>query len=375
MMKQICRRCVMDDERDKTFRIDEYGYCNYCTDTLKRLPSEYFPNAIGRNMLDEIMDKIKADGSGGKYDCMVGISGGVDSSYVIYLGHQYGLRMLAVHVDDGLDTEIAMQNIDKICRKTKTDLIMIKPPDLNQYRDLIRSFFLARVPNIAMPQDNIIAAAINDAAKRYNIKYNLSGGNFSLECILERSTGVNALDTRHIHAIHKLFGRGNIDKLRLATFFEEYIYGRYFNKTTKVLPLNFIDYNLKRILDELSVFCDYNYYNGKHHESKLTRFLQCYYLPVKYKFDKRKSHFSSMIVSGQMTRTKALEELSKDPYLSNELKENDLNFIADYLGMTRKEFDDLLALPAKEHQDYPVSIINKFSGIARKFRKYLGTSG
>lgn len=370
-----CHRCVMDNECDSTFRLDENGFCNYCTDTVNRMPAEYFPNAAGRKMLDEMMSKIKADGKDRKYDCMVGVSGGVDSSYVLYLGHRYGLRMLAVHIDDSLDTDIAIKNIRNICSKTNTELVMVKPPDLNQYKDLIRSFFLARVPNLALPQDNIIASASNDSAKKHNVKYNLSGGNFALECILERRKGVNALDTKHIRAIHKRFGLGNIDTLRFATFFEEYIYSRYFNQTNKVLPLNFIDYNLKRALRELSDFCDYNYYGGKHHESILTRFLQCYYLPVKYNFDKRKSHFSSMIVSGQMTREEALEELSKDPYMNDELKDFDFNFIAGYLDMTRKEFDDLLSLPAKDHQDYPVSVINNFAGIARKFRKHLGTSG
>lgn len=372
---KVCTRCVMDDRSDKTITFLEDGTCNYCNDTLNRKSSEYFPDCTGKKILDDIMSRIKRDGEGRQYDCMVGVSGGVDSSYVIFLGYKYGLRMLAVHIDDGLDTEIAIKNINNICSKTKAELIMVKPPDLDQYKDLLRSFFLARVPNIAMPQDNIIASASNDTAKKYDVKYNLSGGNFSLECILERGRGINALDTKHILAIHKQFGKGSIDMLRLATFFEEYIYGRYFNKTSKLLPLNFIDYNLKRVLTELSDFCDYNYYGGKHHESILTRFLQCYYLPVKYGFDKRKSHLSSMIVSGQMTRAEAISELAKDPYQSEQLKNDDFNFLADYLSMTRKEFDALMALPTKDHFDYPVSRINRLAGLARKFRKYLGTSG
>lgn len=375
MTKLICNRCVMDNESDKTFVLDKSGFCNYCTDTLTRMSKEYFPNGRGRKMLDELMDRIKKDGAGRQFDCMVGVSGGVDSSYVLYLGYKYGLRMVAVHIDDGLDTDVATENIRNVCLKTKTELMTVKPPDLNQYKDLIRAFFLARVPNVAMPQDNIIASASNDAAKRYRVMYNLSGGNFALECILERNTGVNALDTKHIRAIHKMFGCGSISALRLATFFEEYIHGRYLNKVSKILPLNFIDYNLKTAIRELAAFCDYQYYGGKHHESRLTRFLQCYYLPVKYRFDKRKSHFSSMIVSGQMTRAEALAELAKEPYLNEQLKNDDFNFLADYLAMSRKEFDDLLAMPPKFHHDYPVSQMNNFAGLARKFRKYLGTSG
>lgn len=234
---QVCTRCVMDNQSDTTIGFLLDGTCNYCNDALKRMPSEYFPNDKGRKVLDNTMSRIKQDGLGKQYDCMVGISGGVDSSYVLYLGYQYGLRMLAVHIDDGLDTEIAINNIKKLCKKTDTELIMEKP-DLEQYKDLICSFFLARVPNLAMVQDNLIIAALNDTVKKYKLKYNLSGANFALECILERSTGVNALDKKHIVAIHKQFGKDSIDKMRLATFYEKYIYNRYFNRTETVLPLN-----------------------------------------------------------------------------------------------------------------------------------------
>ena len=151
---------------------------------------------------------------------------------------------------------------------------MLKP-NLEQYKDLIRSLFLARVPNLAMVQDNIIIAALNDTAKKYKLKYNLSGANFALECILERSNGVNALDKKHIIEIHKQFGKGSIDELRLATFFRKTFYNRYFNKTENSVPLNFIDYNLHNVFAGVGRVFYYNYYGGKHYESILTRFLQC----------------------------------------------------------------------------------------------------
>lgn len=369
---QVCTRCVMDNRSDSTITFAKDGTCNYCNDALKRMEIEYHPNSAGKKYLDSIMTKIKKEGEGKQYDCMVGVSGGVDSSYIIYLGYKYGLRVLAAHIDDELDTEIAVNNIRKLCKTTKTDIIMVKPPSLDEYKDLIRSFFFARVPNLAMPQDNFLDAALIDVAKKNGLKYVLSGANFALECILERSTGINAFDKKHILAIHKQFGRRNIDGFPLTNFYRVYIHNRYFNKTVKVFPLNFIDYNLNIALDELAGFCAYEYYGGKHHESILTRFLQCYYLPVKYGFDKRKSHFSSMIISGQMTRLEALERLSEDPYLKKEIKEYDLNYIADYLGMTRGEFNDLISLPPKYHRDYPASAVNNYEGLARKFRKYLG---
>jgi len=368
---QVCIRCVMDNKSDATIKFEADGTCNYCNDALNRMKNEYFPDKKGKDMLDAIMTQIKQEGKGKQYDCIVGVSGGVDSSYVIYLGYQYELRMLAVHIDDGLDTEIAVKNIKNICAKTKTEIINIRP-QLDQYRDVIRAFFLARVPNLAMLQDNIIHASLNDIAKKYNINYNLSGANFALESILERSTGINALDRKHIIALHKQFGQKRIDKLRMATFYEVYINNRYFQRIKKVLPLNFINYNLKNALDELAEFSDYIYYGGKHYESILTRFLQCYYLPTKYNFDKRKSHFSSMIVSGQLTREDAMKQLSKRPYINDDLKEFDFNYLAHYLEMSREEFNSLMSLTPRYHHDYSTSFVNNFAHIARRFRKYLG---
>jgi N-acetyl sugar amidotransferase len=372
MNKKVCTRCIMDDEGDQTIAFDSDGTCNYCRDTLGRKDSEYFPNEEGKRKLNAIMEKIKETGKGQVYDCMVGVSGGVDSSYIIYLGFIYGLRMLAVHIDDGFDTDIAMSNIRNLCTKAKVELIIVKP-DKEQFADVIGSFFMASVPSVAISQDSILMAALNDVGKKYNLKYNLSGGNFALESILQRGQdNINYADKKHIEAIHKLFGKGKIDKLRLISFYEKYIVAKYFNKVKKILPLNYIDYNLESVLQELSDFCGYNYYGGKHYESILTRFLQCYYLPTKYDFDKRKSHFSSMIVSNQMSREEALERISKPAYITEELKESDFNFIADYLCMSRVEFDQLVALLPKKHTDYTISNINKFAGVARKLRRYLG---
>lgn len=137
---RICTRCVMDNRSDKTIKFFEDGTCSYCNDALNRMQYEYFPNSKGKKFLENIMAKIKRDGQGKQYDCMVGLSGGVDSTYVIYMGYKYRIRMLAVHIDDGLDTEIALKNVKSICNKTKTDIIFIKP-DLEQYKDLTRSFF------------------------------------------------------------------------------------------------------------------------------------------------------------------------------------------------------------------------------------------
>ena len=371
MNYQCCTRCVMDNVSDTTITFDEQGHCNYCSDVLARKEHEYFPNEEGKKKLDDLMAKLKKEGEGKKYDCIVGVSGGLDSSYVIYLGYKYGLRMLAVHIDDGLDTEIAKQNIKNLCEKAKVELINVCP-DKEQYADLMLAFFKASVPNLAVPQDNLLIQALHDITKKYGIKYSLSGANFAHESILERSTGINAMDKTHLLAIHKQFGTKPINKLRVGNLWSAYIGWRYFSKITSFYPLNYVDYNKERVLAELKEFSDYNYYGGKHYESILCRFLQCYYLPTKYNFDKRKSHLSSLVVDGQMTRDEALAELKKPAYISEELKEQDMNFLADYFGISRQEFDHIVALPAKQHTDYPMSWLERYEGIARKFRKYLG---
>ena len=371
MSYKRCTRCVMDNVSDTTIIFDEQGHCNYCNDVLSRRDSEYFPNEEGKKKLDAMMAKLKEEGKGKKYDCIVGVSGGLDSSYVIYLGYKYGLRMLAVHIDDGLDTEISQQNVKKLCEKAGVELIYIRP-DKEQYADLTLSFMKAAVPNFAIPQDNILLRSLHDITTKYGIKYSLSGANFAHESILERSGGVNARDDKHIKAIHKLYGTKPIDKLKFCSLWSFYINYKYFSPVTSLRPLDYIDYNKKAVLSELKEFSDYNYYGGKHYESILTRFLQCYYLPTKYGFDKRKSHFSSLIVDGQMTRDEALKELEKPAYISDELKEQDMNYLANYFGISRKEFDEIIALPPKQHKDYPMSWLEKVGPLARKFRKHLG---
>lgn len=364
-----CSRCVMDNASDHSISFDENGHCNYCNDVINRMPNEYFPN--GKDKLEAMVKMIKEDGKGKEFDCIVGVSGGLDSSYIVYLGHKYGLRMLAVHIDDGLDTEISQQNVKNLCEKAGCKLIYIRP-DKEQYADLTLAFLKAAVPNLAIPQDNILLRELHEITKRYNIKYSLHGGNFAQECILERSTGINALDKTHIRAIHKRFGTKPINKLNIAGLMTYYIGYRYFSPVTTFRPLNYIDYNKKKALADLKEFCGYNYYGGKHYESILTRFMQCYYLPKKYGFDKRKSHFSSLIVTGQMTREEALEALEKPMYVSEELKEQDLNFLANYFGLSRSEFDRIVDLPAKQHSDYPKSWMEHLEPTARKFRKYIG---
>lgn len=354
---QICSRCVMDNENDPTIVFDAQGHCPYCTEALANMPLIYFPNEKGKEKLNALIARLKKEGQGKNYDCMMGISGGLDSSYLAYLGYTWGLRILAVHVDDGFDEPVATENITKLCKACRIDLITVQP-DAEQYNDLTRAFFRAEVPNVAMPQDNILFATLYKYAKKYNVKTFLSGGNFALECILKHGEGgTNVYDMVHMRDIHRRFGTKPMNKLVFMNNYQRMM-DHYLLGIHSVRPLNYIDYNKQRALKELHDFCDFNYYEMKHCENKLTKVIQLYWLVEKFHDDKRHSHLSSMIVSGQMTREDALAELKKPAY-NPETMNRDIDIVVKQLGMSREEFDALVARPGKMHTDYKTSAIYK----------------
>lgn len=350
-MYQICNRCVMDNASDPYITFDSNGCCNYCTEALARMPKTYFPNSEGESKLNKLLGEIKERSKGEKYDCLMGISGGLDSSYLAYLGAaKWGLRILAVHVDDGFDTDISKSNLDKLCKKAGFDLINIKP-DETQYNDLTAAYIRANVPNIAIPQDNILFACLYQFARQYKIKYFLSGGNFALESILQRGNTYGAFDLINLKAIHKRYGKENIDKLPLLSHYRRSFDKRILGIKT-VLPLDFIDYNRDRALKELNDFCGFTYYGSKHLENLLTKFIQQYWFYNHYKVDKRHSHLSSMIISGQLTRDRALEELQKPLYDEKQM-DLDRKYVLEKLGIPESEFEKIMCEMPKQHTDYP----------------------
>lgn len=352
---RICNRCVMDTNGDPDITFDANGCCNYCTEALHLRGEVPAPGDLSK--VEDLFMRIKAECKDAPYDCLVGVSGGLDSSYILYLGNKFGLRMLGVHIDDGLDTDVAKKNIAALCEKSGVTLRSVSP-DPEQYRDLTLSFFKASVPNLAIPQDNLILAALTDAVKEYRLKYLLHGSNFSMESILQSGNSYTAADSVHIRAIQKQFSGKPIDKLRLTDTFENSVLKRFRKDVIRVKPLDMIDYRFDTAVRELRDFCGYEYYGAKHHESILTRFMQCWYLPEKFGVDKRKSHLSSLIVSGQLTREEALARLALPKYSSEELKEADFNALAAFLGLTRKEFDELVSQPPRFHDEFPKSFLS-----------------
>ena len=253
-MKELvrCTHCIMDNSSDDTITFDADGVCNYCTQAYIQMKTTYFPNDIGKAKLEQMLKEVKAYGKGKPYDCIMGLSGGLDSSYLAYLGHLWDLRVLAVHVDDGFDTEISKQNLKKLVKKTGFDYKTIKP-DEKQYNALNKAYFKAGVPNAAVPQDNVLLAFLHKCAKKYKIKYFFSGGNFALECILQRGNTHDAHDLVNIKDINKKFGTENIDKLETISTLQRYI-DRYIYGMQSLRPLNYIDYNRDRAFKELEDF-------------------------------------------------------------------------------------------------------------------------
>lgn len=356
----------MDNIGDPTIRFNEDGTCNYCSDALKTKDLVYFPNEKGKDILESQFEKVKKEGKGKPYDCMVGLSGGLDSSYASYIGHKYGLRILAVNVDDGMDAEVTRKNIKRICSTFNIELHTIKP-DKERFADLTRAFILAGVPDIAIPQDNVLFASLYNFAQKNKINYFLSGANFSLESITQ--SGFDALDTVHILDIHKKYGRLPLDgNLPLFTVYEKRLKYKYFYNIKSLTPLYYLDYNAQNALKELNDACGYEYYGNKHWESIFTKFIQVYYLPKKFNIDKRKSHYSSLIISGQMTRDEALNKL-KEPLYDEKEMQLELEFLLKELNIDKSEFERVMLEKPNKHENFKTSSLNKFAQVILRLRK------
>ncbi len=344
-----CTRCIMDNKSDDTIMFDDEGRCSYCTSAINNIGKVYLPNETGEKMLTQMISKLKKYGEDKIYDCIMGLSGGLDSSYLVYLGYKWGLNVLVVHVDDGFDTEISKSNISKLIKKTGFDYESIKL-DSEQYADLVVSYMRAGVPNIAVPQDNCDLAFIYDRLRHYNIKYFLSGGNFALECILQRGNTYSNLDVQNIYNIHKIFGKKDIGKLKFISS-EEVDELKDSLGLDTLRPLDLIDYNKDRAFKELANFCDFEYYGRKHLENTLTAFIQLYWFPRKFNVDKRTSHLSSLIVSGQMTRQEALEKM-KEPLYEEKEMEKCIEIVKKGLNIDDEEFEKLMKADVHKHEEY-----------------------
>lgn len=349
---QMCTRTVMDTT-DSEIWFDDNGVSSHALNydrTMKRYVEAALKGERSQE-LSALVATIKRAGAGKPYDCVIGISGGVDSTYLILQAVKLGLRPLAVHFDSGWNSELAVSNIANIVKRLDLDLVT-DVVDWREMRDLQLSFFKASVPNCDIPTDHAFPAVAFREAARYGIRYILSGHNFATESILPSSWGYNATDAHHLRAIQRRFGNIKLQTYPIMGIFKRYLWYGYFRPITVVHLLNYMPYlktDAKKVITQELGWRDYG---GKHYESVFTRYFQGSYLPKKFGFDKRKAHLSSLIVSGQLTRQAAMDELRTSDY-PDELERQDHVFIAKKLGLTVREFDDIISLPPVDHLMYP----------------------
>jgi N-acetyl sugar amidotransferase len=349
---RICTRCVMDTT-DPEITFDVNGVCNHCTTAENYLSTKLLLYREGPFRLDRVVPRIKEEGKSRPYDCVIGVSGGVDSTYLAYVARKEGLRCLAVHFDNGWNSELAVQNIENTLKKLGIDYFTYVM-DWEVFRDLQLSFLKASVPDLEVPTDHAIAAVLYQTALKRGIKYILTGTNLATESILPRRWAYGHLDWPYINGIHKKFGTV---PLRGFPHFSAAQYAWYFGvrRLRTVSFLNCIQYDKAKAMDLLVSELGWRRYGGKHHESIITRFLQGYILPNKFNIDKRKAHLSSLIVAGQITRDEALEELKRPPYDKNLMAE-DVVYVSKKFNLKEKEFGKLMDLPPKSFLDYPNSL-------------------
>ena len=339
------------DTTDPEIKFDDNGNCNHCNSALELAKKTWFPDENGEKILNKIFDTIKEEEREKEFDCIVGLSGGVDSSYLAYLTVKKGLRPLVVHVDCGWNSEQAVKNIETIVKKLNIELHTFVV-NWEEMKDLQRSFFKASLPEQDIPQDHAIFAALYNFADKNNIKYVLNGYNFATESILPRAWGFQAMDYRHLKSIHKKFGEKELRDFPHLNFFQRYIYFTLIKKMSIIYPLNYINYRKSDAIQLLNRDLGWQYYGGKHYESRFTKFFQSYYLPIKFNFDKRRAHLSSLIISGQITRNDALNMMMEEMYSDDEIA-YDLEYVAKKLDWSVQEFKNIIDLPACRHLDFP----------------------
>jgi N-acetyl sugar amidotransferase len=346
---QQCTRCVMDtSDIDITF--DNRGYCNHCKDYFARIAQRVYLGEESDRQLEAIVEKIKKSGKNKEYDCVIGISGGIDSSYVAYLSKQLGLRPLLVHMDNGWNSEISVKNIKNIADKLGLDY-QSYVLDWDEFKTIQLAFFKASIPEMETPTDIAIPAALHKIAAEHGIKYIISGGNFATEGILPKTWHYNAKDVKYLKYILKNFGAKKIKTFPLFGWKEEAYY-KIFKGIRMVYMLNYVPFSKAEAMAILENELGWKYYGGKHYESKYTGFVQSYILPEKFNIDYRRATLSTQICAGETTRKLALEELSHKSFNTEKAAEEKA-YICKKLGIHINDFNIIMNLPAKIYRDYP----------------------
>lgn len=338
------------DTSDRDITFDEAGHCNHCRDFFARIARRSYRGEESDRELRAVVERIRRAGRGKQYDCIIGISGGIDSSYAAYVARRNGLRPLAVHMDNGWNSDIAVKNIKNLAKILGIDY-QSHVLDWEEFRDLQLAFLKASVPEIETPTDIAIPAALHQAAGQHGVGFILSGGNYATEGILPAAWHYNAKDVRFLKAIHQRFGTRPLRTFPTFGFVRE-TYCKLVKGIRFVYLLNHVPYSKAGAMKVLQEELGWQYYGGKHHESRITGFVHSYVHPVKFGIDYRKATLSTQICAGEVTREEALRLLEEPPFKAEQIAA-DKAYVAKKFGLSLEELEEILARPAKTHQDYP----------------------
>lgn len=350
MSYKICERCAMDTS-DPDIVFDEKGICNHCKKYFSR-KHEFVYDESKSGDLEKTVQLLKKQGMGKDYDCIIGVSGGVDSTYIAYLMKEYGLRPLAIHLDNGWNSELAVSNIEKALNTLGIDLVTYII-NWQEFRDLQLSFLKASTPGMEIPTDHAITAILYQTAIKHNISNIILGANMSSELIMAPSWSEveGQRDWLLIKNVHNKFGT---KKLKTFPHFSWYDFYKYkgVKKIKMVSILDHINYSKDEAIKVLEEKLGWQYYGGKHYESIYTRFTQGYIQPSKFGFDKRRAHYSNLICRGDISRDDVLKVLDKNPYPNEEMLKEDTAYFKKKLGLTDEAFEEIMMTPAKSYKDY-----------------------
>lgn len=348
---QICTNCVMDTT-DSQIVFDADGVCDHCRGFQATIRPNWHTDDRGRRALEQTIDQIKHEGRGKDFDCIVGMSGGIDSSYLTYLAkEEFGLRPLVFHVDAGWNSQIAVNNIERLIDELDLDLFT-SVIDWEEMRDLQLAYFKSGVPHIDTPQDHAFFATMYQFAEKHKVRYILTGANYSTECIRNPIEWMYyQSDSTQLRDIHRKFGTRPLTTFPVTSILKHKVWLRYIKRIQVVRPLNHVPYlkaDAMRLLEERF---GWQPYPQKHFESRFTRFYESYWLPEKFGFDTRKVQYSSLILTDQMTRDEALTLLAEPAYDPDTIH-HDLEYVATKLGVSVADIHGFMAAPNRTYRDY-----------------------
>lgn len=351
MKYRICIKCVMDTT-DPDIVFDKNGVCDHCHDFEENVKVNWHTDERGRQELEGIVKKIKLSGKEKEFDCLLGISGGVDSSYMLHLAvKELGLHPLVFHVDGGWNSELAVHNINVMINKLGLDLYT-EVINWEEMRDFQLAFFKSGVPHIDIPQDHAFIATLYRFAEKHKIKYILNGGNFSTECVQYPMEWLYyGTDMKQINDIIRRFGTVKMETYPFSSIFRHKIYLRYIKGVKMVKPLNYMPFIKTEAMAFLEKEYGWKQYPQKHFESRFTKFYEGYWLPERFGYDTRRVQYSSLILTGQMTRDEAIERLKMPAFDPSNIKD-EFNYIAIKLGITSEDLQKFFIMPKKFYWDY-----------------------